>query len=456
MSPPRIQPRQVFIPQADTSTRPSTAESKKPAPRRTDTDTFEPAQKKAPVALAGGTPASAQEPSPGTGDVAAGAAAAGAAAAAGVEGAAATAAVAGVHGIDPKVLDTQEKLSTARQKLGEYKLSGGKDESTLKQLENEVAELEKQEEVQFKNPDLKDDVEKAQFVVLEKRMGELEKQYGKHKAATLARQTYYNSDLWNLAGGSAKASDDQVLALGLPHTPGQKNSDVAVGGYAGQMRTPDGQPVDMGHVLCGMDWQLNKDRVPKTLSVDDLAKAVGKEKLGDIIKSLPGGEPDIPNPFTKGFVTLTGDIGSAVAARYNGTSADDAIKNESDYDWNGDLDGLNLAKRLADNPNQSITDAMKSYYGSGEYKNRVDEYATHGGFVKRDGNGQPIKDKNGHYELDTKAIANAGVVTGILLSKGGIADDVLKEGLNPFSDEDKAKEVAEAFERWLHRAQDAS
>ena len=99
---------------------------------------------------------------------------------------------------------------------------------------------------------------------------------------------------------------------------------------------------------------------------------------------------------------------------------------------------------------------MKSYYGSGEYKNRVDEFATYSGFVKRDGNGQPIKDKNGHYELDTKAIANAGVVTGILLSKGGIADDVLKEGLNPFSDEDKAKEVAEAFERWLHRAQDAS
>ncbi|QSQ22716.1 hypothetical protein JY651_47750 [Pyxidicoccus parkwayensis] len=436
MSPPRIQSRPTFAPQRVESPRsePSNSPSTQggPATRRAQEDTFEHAPRKGPVALDGGATGTA-----------------------GLSEAPRTEALAPVDGVDPKVLETQDKLSKARQRLGELRTQDRPNPSAISSAEQEVKDLEALEKSQFDDPELKDDVEKAQFVVTEKRLGELEQKYGKEQAITMARQTYYNSDLWNLAGGSRTATDNQVLALGLPHVPGEaKNNEPAVGGYPGAMRTPDGQPVDMGHVLCGMDWQVNKDRVPDTLAVDDLAKAVGQEKLGDILKKLPGGGTRIPNPFDKGFVTLTGDLGSAVKKRYEGQPADVAIASESNYDWNGDLDGLNLAKRLETNPNQSLGDAMKGYYDSGESRNRVDEYATHGEYVKRDDNGQPKKDKNGHYQLDTDAIARDGLLTGVLLSKGSIADDVLKDLVNPLSS--KPKEVAEAFEKWLHKAQDAS
>jgi hypothetical protein len=439
MSAYRVQSRPVYQPQVSSTSRPEPAAPTQstqapPASRRAQQqDSFESAPAKGPVALDGGAPP------PGT---------------TGTAGVQQATPVAPIDGVDPQVLQTQEKLSQARQKLGDWHLRGSPDESTLVQLENEVAELEAQEKAQFENPDLKDDVEKAQFAVLQKRMGELEQEHGKEQAVTLARQTYYNSDLWNLAGGSEKASDAQVLALGLPHTPGDKDTGVAAGGFRGQMRTPDGQPVDMGHVLCGMDWQLNKDRIPKKLSVDDLAKAAEKEGLADILEKLPGGGPDIDNPFTLDFVTLEGDLGSAVASRYGGESADKAVAEESDYDWNSDLDGLNLAKRLETNPNQSLSDTLNAYYGNGEYKNRVDEYATHGKYVKRDGNGQPVRDEAGHYKMDIEAMAEDGIYGGIILSRGDIAGAVAKDTLDPRSN--KAEETARAFEQWLHRAQDAA
>ncbi len=287
-------------------------------------------------------------------------------------------------------------------------------------------------------------------------MGELEQQYGKEKAITLARQTYYNSDVWNLAAGSEKASDDQVLALGLPHKPGEKDNGPFSGGYMGPMRTLDGQPVDMGHVLCGMDWQINKDRAPDSLKVDDLTRAVGHGEVGKVLKEYIGDKASIPNPFDLGFVTLEGDLGSAVKESLGGTSPDDAVAEEGDYDWNSDLDGLNLAKRLETHPNQSLADALGGYYDSGEYKNRADEFATHSEYVKRDGNGQPVKDKNGHYEMDTEKMAEDSFLAGLLLSKGDpkvLAGGVLDK-LNPFSD--KAEDVAESFEKWLHRSQDAA
>ena len=411
------------------------ASSAKPAAsgRAAEADSFEQGRKSGPVSLDGGAPPGGTQ---------------------GLAAAPPAAPVTPIDGVDPKVLETQEKLSKARQALGEWELNGSQDESTQVHLENEVAALEAEEKAQFEDPNLKDDVEKAQFVVLEKRMGELEQKHGKNQAITLARQTYYNSDLWNQAAGSTKASDAQVKALGLPRTPGEKNNGVAVGGFEGQFRAPDGQPVDMGHVLCGMDWQANKDRVPKELKIKDLAKAVGQESAADVLKHLPGSNGvTVPNPFDKDFVTLTGDLGSAVQSRYGGKSASEAVAGQSDYDWNGDLDGLNVARRMETNPNLSAADALKGYYDSGESKNRVDEVATHSKYFQRDGSGVPRRDDKGHYKMDIDKMASDGFVAALLLGHdkdtlgGGALDKV-----NPF--QDKAKEVAKAYEKWVHNAQD--
>lgn len=406
--------------------------------RSPDADSFEPGRKPGPVALDGGAPPPATQ---------------------GLSEAQETSAVTPVDGIDPKVLETQEKLSKARQALGEWELRGSPDESTQVRWENEVAALEAEEKAQFDDPDLKDDVEKAQFVVLEKRMGELEQKYGKKEAITLARQTYYNSDLWNVAGGSKKASDVQVLALGLPHTPGKKDDSPVVGGFKGQMRSADGQPVDMGHVLCGMDWQVNKDRVPKELKVKDVASALGEdaEAVKKVLKYIPGSNGvTMPNPFDLDFVTLKGDLGSAVKRRFlEDASPDAAIAAEGSYDWNGDLDGLNLAHRLETNPNQSAADALKSYYDSGESKNRLDEAATHSKYFKRDDKGIPQRDDKGHYKMDTDKMASDAFVVALMLGHNGeIAKDGVLDKLNPF--QDKAKDVAKAFERWVGQAQDGA
>ncbi|RKH62931.1 hypothetical protein [Corallococcus llansteffanensis] len=412
---------------------PSSAAKPAPSGRGAEVDSFEKGRKSGPVSLDGGAPPGGTQ---------------------GLAEAEKAAPVTPIDGIDPKVLETQEKLSKARQALGAWEVNGSQDESTQVTLENEVATLEAEEKTQFEDPNLKDDVEKAQFVVLEKRMGELEQKYGKNQAITLARQTYYNSDLWNLAGGSHKASNAQVKALGLPHTPGEKNNRVEVGGFEGQFRAPDGQPVDMGHVLCGMDWQVNKDRVPKDLNINELAKASGQEGAAKALKLLPGSNGvTVPNPFDKDFVTLTGDLGSAVENRYKGKSAEEAVAGEGDYDWNGDLDGLNVAHRMETNPNLSASDALKSYYDSGESKNRLNEVATHSKYFQRDGAGVPRWDDKGHYKMDLDKMASDGFVAALLLGhdkdtlSGGALDKV-----NPF--QDKAKDVAKAYEKWVHAAQD--
>ncbi|WP_342375187.1 hypothetical protein NVS55_28325 [Myxococcus stipitatus] len=346
---------------------------------------------------------------------------------------------------DAAALKTQRELSTARQLLGakqktvedlEQKYSAAlhaiKDRTAtpeqvkrvselgkaLKEAREDVkpsaakvAQLEKEEAKQVAaSPEA---VGKARFQVFTERFAELEKDVGKGKAATLARQTYYNSTAWNNGRGSPPATQGDINSAGLPHDP-KYVPGMAVSGYSGESRTPDGKKVDLGHVAAAIDWQVNKDKVPSG-----------------------------PNPFNLDTVTLTGDVASAINQVRDGTNAgsslDAAIAKEGDGDWNGDIDGLNIAKRLADSPGKSIGQTLKDYYGTGAYQKRVDEFARHSKYIQRDANGVPGRTANGAYAVDTQKLADDAKSFAKVLGFGGYVDS------------GTALAVAQAWERWLSR-----
>lgn len=334
-------------------------------------------------------------------------------------------------------LDTQRQLSTLRQQAGRLQqeldnrnifskgwdaISGGDDarEAQVAQLKQQISALEQTERSQPAEA-----VERARFTVFNERMATLEQEVGKSDAARLARQTYYNSAVWNAGGGTSAASEADILAAGLPHAPDYQGG-MAVGGYSGRMRTPDGTEVDMGHVAAALDWQVNADRVPDSFRLSYVPPV------------------SIPNPFTLDTVTLTGDVGSAVkntAAGDNAAArADTAISREGNEDWNGDIDGLNLANRLRQNPNLSITDALNGYYGTGEDRNRIHEFATHSRYIQRDANGVPQRDANGHYVVDRDKLASEAKAFAIVL------DVPIPRSIN-----NPSGEVADAWTRWFNQ-----
>lgn len=355
-----------------------------------------------------------------------------------------TAAVQQVNG-DPayqQALQTQRELSTLRQQMGTLQLeldnrgvgqkigdlfsdADERKQEQINQLQQQITALEQTEATQPQ-----DAVERARFTVFNERMAQLEAQLGKEGAATIARQTYYNSDVWNNAAGTEPASAAAINAAGLPHEPGN-NADAAVGGFSGHMRTPDGREVDMGHVAAALDWQVNASRIPDNFAIPQAWNLVS-----------------IDNPFNLNAVTVMGDVASAMTQTdRNGNlaaNADTAIAGQQDYDWNGDIDGLNLANRLRQDPNLSITDALNGYYGTGQYQNRINEYATHGDYIRRDSSGAPLRDAQGNYQVDTQRLANEGREFAEILDRdvGGILG--VSQGDYP------ATEVSEAWARWLN------
>jgi hypothetical protein len=355
-----------------------------------------------------------------------------------------TAAVTRVNGttVDEQALQTQRDLSNLRQQMGTLQqqledrhigtrfldmFRGGDDQTRerIGQLQGQITSLEQVERSQPQEA-----VERARFTVFNERMAQLESQMGRQAAATIARQTYYNSDTWNNAAGSERASAGDINAAGLPRAP-DYNASEAVGGYSGEMRTPDGRPVDMGHVASALDWQVNADRLPRHFMIPQAYNQVG-----------------ITNPFNLGTVTLTGDVASAMTRTSRtgdiAASADAAIARENDFDWNGDIDGLNLANRLSQNPNLSLTDALNGYYGSGQYQNRIDEFATHSPYVQRDENGVPRRDAQGNYQLETGRLGTDARNFAEMLDKDVLSTLGFTEG------DYSTTEVVDAFGRWLN------
>lgn len=219
------------------------------------------------------------------------------------------------------------------------------------------------------------DVQKARFAVTLERLRALEGELGAEAAVRLARQTYYAGFAWDgvaAAGQSKPATRWELSAAGFPH--GVTNHWNAAGGFDGDMRTPDGTPVDMGHMFCGVDWQVNDRHAHGAWSIES--------------------------------VTLGGDLGSAMANTL-GASPDEAraaIAGEGDFDLNGDLDGLNLAKRLETHHGARVSDVLAAYYAENPTRTRVSEYASHGRWVARNSDGTPKRTRYGGYVLNDELL----------------------------------------------------
>lgn len=152
-----------------------------------------------------------------------------------------------------EALENQRALSEARQELGNAQLelenrsflqrgwdfvTGGDDEKEqrVEELMQGVADLEAEE---AKLPP--DAVAQARLTVFGERLAAVEQAEGKGEAARLARQTYYNSDVWNGAAGTDKASEGEINAAGFPR--GAWHSGAATDGFDGEMQTRDGTVV---------------------------------------------------------------------------------------------------------------------------------------------------------------------------------------------------------------------
>ncbi len=326
-----------------------------------------------------------------------------------------------------KALDVERQLSEARQALGREQLAH-EDRNVLRKgwdwlTDGDKEQREKIERLEQRVKDLeavsaqlpREHVEAARFVVFNERLAAVEKEHGKGAAATLARQTYYNSAAWNGGAGTEPASPGAINAAGFPR--GDYHSGIAAEGYDGEMRDPSGKKVDMGHVAAALDWEVNKGR---------LANQYG-------------------NPLDANSVTISGDVASAMANTPVGPDAAararQAIADEGDGDWHGDIDGQNIAHRLASDPDASLADTVRGYY-DGPHERRIDEWATHSKYIQRDGAGVPKRDAGGNYVLDRAQ----------LQKDAHHFADLIGKGILPGRDFAEA-EVMDAFEAWLRSAQ---
>jgi hypothetical protein len=215
-------------------------------------------------------------------------------------------------------------------------------------------------------------VETARFQAFSQQLGVLEKKYGKKEAARLARQVYYDSGVWDLNTNSLPASSAARLATGLP----PKNE-------AQSMMTPNGQVIDMTHVAVAMDWALN----PPRLSGMNPADAT---LVGDLAQT---------------------SLNTAVSAKNFHNIQDAAASNFGTYastnQLRGDIDGLNLAARLSQDPKASLSDTFNAYFQAGP-SDPIGEFAASSPFVERDQNG-PVVNSSGNYVTDLPVLANATI-----------------------------------------------
>ena len=328
-------------------------------------------------------------------------------------------------------LSVQRELSKARIALGEADLALQRRPNPSERValtgrrdaaQRNVDLWARREDRQMAQPLLVPEVEKARFVVTLERLAELEAERGATEAARIARQTYYAGFAWDRVAGDGitafpspfrktthTPSEAQLDAAGLPH--GKWNTDNAAGGYDGSMRTPDGVAVDMGHAFCGIDWQVNQ-------------------------RHARGG-------WTIEAVTLGGDLASAMARTKSAGMRDaaNAFADETDSDYNGDIDGLNIAKRLEVASSTTMSRVIAGYYASGGAPTRIEELARTSRYVIRDANGTPKRTRDGRYALDAKAIRKDTGWLARLMSAWALRFEPIKQP--------KQNAVIEAFAHWL-------
>lgn len=326
--------------------------------------------------------------------------------------------VAGVRNPGLVALRLQRELSVARVAAGEaerayraapfWSASRKELRATRDARQADVRSLETREAEQAAV--MLPDVQKARFQVLLERLPVLEAKVGTNEAARLARQTYYAGPAWDgvaAAGRVRMATRWEIQEAGLPH--GIFNEWNAAGGFDGDMRMPDGTPVDVGHMFCGVDWQVNGRVAKGAWSIE--------------------------------AVTIGGDLSTAMASITSATAEAGraALSGELGFDMNGDLDGLNIAQRLAKSPGTSMSSAVAAYYGRG--LRRVNEYVTHAKWIVRNADGTPKRTRYGGYELDHATFRrNTGWMANLIRVWNGRMSTVSR------AEQDA---VIDAFAEWL-------
>jgi hypothetical protein len=175
-----------------------------------------------------------------------------------------------------------------------------------------------------------DEVERARLPVLITRISQLEKQYAHLPgyAVQLARQAYYNGGMYWAGSGAAVIPTGLIALTGVPHGPIHPDNN---GGYIADIRAPNGERVDFGHLLCAVDFNAPYPRVgsPETYWRNPVTY----------------GFTELPNLANHGgMVTLAGDLGTAANyLRDEGVDGWTALMNEGHEDMRGDVDGLNVS-----------------------------------------------------------------------------------------------------------------
>lgn len=334
-------------------------------------------------------------------------------------------AVAGASPSLKAALQTQRDLSSARVLLGSYQLglrTGA--QGDLTRVKADISRLERAERTQTPS-----NVEKARYVVFAERLGELETSMGKKGAAQLARQTYFNSESWARLSGAPRATEAQLNHAGLPR--GTLVKGEAAGGFNGEMQALNGERVDMGRVMCALDFQVNASRVPAKVNVQGLS---------------------IYNPLDVHGATLGGDVGVAIArtgpslsrAEINSGAASHILQH-GETALRGDIDGLNLAHRLQKNPSAPLAQVIDGYYGSNANQRRIEELASHSKYALRDAQGELMRDGTGHYKVDVAALGADGWWQAFAMKQ--------QEPAIPLEQSDS---VASAFHDWMKKEQDST
>jgi hypothetical protein len=141
---------------------------------------------------------------------------------------------------------------------------------------------------------------------------------------------------------------------GVPHGPIHPDEN---GGYVADIRAPNGERVDFGHLLCAVDFNAPYPRVGSPETWLRNPRTYGFTAL-----------PNLANHG--GMVTLAGDLGTA--ADYlveNGTDGWTALMGQGHEDMRGDVDGLNVSRLVNTHewPGETpvATTLIDYYYGAG-------------------------------------------------------------------------------------------
>ncbi len=334
-------------------------------------------------------------------------------------------AVAGASTALKAAIQTQRELSDHRVLLGSHQLGRSPaSPADITGVKADIARLERTERTQAPS-----DVETARYVVFHERLGQLEKSLGRKEAVQLARQTYVNGESWARLSGAPRASEAQLSFAGLPR--GVPLKGEAGGGFSGEMRTLHGERVDMGRVMCALDCQVNAARVPRKVSVKGLS---------------------LYNPLDVQGATLGSDVGAVISrlpaglsrAEINSASAT-ALLQRGEAKLRGDVDGLNIARRLQKDPPTGLSQLIEGYYSSGASARRMEELAGHGKYILRDAQGQALLDGTGHYRIDAAALGSDGWWAAFAMAQE-----------NPAIPLEQADAAALAFHDWMKKEQDSA